>query len=115
MKEIIFYMEIKIRPAIFADLDTILEIINHQILNSTSIYDYEPRNFETHKLWFDDKLARDLPVIVAETENGTIGFATYDSFRHKIGDRFTVEHKDYDEVEFLRKGVKKLLLAELIQ
>ena len=69
MKEIIFYMEIKIRPAIFADLDTILEIINHQILNSTSIYDYEPRNFETHKLWFDDKLARDLPVIVAETEN----------------------------------------------
>ena len=61
-------MEIKIRPAVFADLDTILEIINHQILNSTSIYDYEPRDFETHKLWFDDKLARDLPVIVAETE-----------------------------------------------
>ena len=115
MKEIIFYMEIKIRPAIFADLDTILEIINHQILNSTSIYDYEPRNFETHKLWFDDKLARDLPVIVAETENGTIGFATYDSFRHKIGDRFTVEHSVYVAVEFLGKGVGKLLLAELIQ
>jgi L-amino acid N-acyltransferase YncA len=42
-------MEIKIRPAVFTDLDTILEIINHQILNSTSIYDYEPRDFETHK------------------------------------------------------------------
>lgn len=115
MRENIFYMEIKIRPAVFTDLDTILEIINHQILNSTSIYDYEPRDFETHKLWFEDKLANDLPVIVAETENGTIGYATYGTFRHKIGYRFTVEHSVYVADEFLGKGVGKLLLAELIQ
>ena len=108
-------MEIKIRPAVFTDLDTILEIINHQILNSTSIYDYEPRDFETHKLWFEDKLANDLPVIVAETENGVIGYATYGTFRHKIGYRFTVEHSVYVAEEFLGKGVGKLLLAELIQ
>jgi L-amino acid N-acyltransferase YncA len=108
-------MEIKIRPAVFTDLDTILEIINHQILNSTSIYDYEPRDFETHKLWFEDKMAHDLPVIVAETENGTIGYATYGTFRHKIGYRFTVEHSVYVADEFLGKGVGKLLLAELIQ
>jgi len=108
-------MEIKIRPAVFTDLDTILEIINHQILNSTSIYDYEPRDFETHKLWFEDKMNHDLPVIVAENENGTIGYATYGTFRHKIGYRFTVEHSVYVAEEFLGKGVGKLLLAELIQ
>ena len=108
-------MEIKIRPAVFTDLDTILEIINHQILHSTSIYDYEPRDFETHKLWFEEKLAQDLPVIVAETENGVIGYATYGTFRHKIGYRFTVEHSVYVAEEFLGKGVGKLLLAELIQ
>jgi len=115
LEQNIFFMEIKIRPAVFTDLDTILEIINHQILHSTSIYDYEPRDFETHKLWFEDKLAHDLPVIVAETENGTIGYATYGSFRHKIGYRFTVEHSVYVAEEFLGKGVGKLLLAELIQ
>jgi L-amino acid N-acyltransferase YncA len=58
-------MEIKIRPAIFADIDTILEIINHEILHSTSNYDYEPRDFETQKLWFEEKRARNMPVIVA--------------------------------------------------
>ena len=115
MKQNIFFMEIKIRPAVFTDLDTILEIINHQILHSTSIYDYEPRDFETHKLWFEDKITNDLPVIVAETENGTIGYATYGTFRHKIGYRFTVEHSVYVAEEFLGKGVGKLLLAELIQ
>jgi len=108
-------MEIKIRPAVFADLDTILEIINHQILHSTSIYDYEPRDFETHKLWFEDKVTHDLPVLVAETENGTIGYATYGTFRHKIGYRFTVEHSVYVADQFLGKGIGKLLLAELIQ
>ena len=108
-------MEINIRPAVFTDLDTILEIINHQILHSTSIYDYEPRDFETHKLWFEDKMTHNLPVIVAETENGTIGYATYGTFRHKIGYRFTVEHSVYVAEEFLGKGVGKLLLAELIQ
>ena len=48
-------MDIKIRPAVFSDIDTILEIINHEILHSTSIYDYEPRDFETQKLWFEEK------------------------------------------------------------
>jgi L-amino acid N-acyltransferase YncA len=60
-------------------------------------------------------MAHDLPVIVAETENGTIGYATYGTFRHKIGYRFTVEHSVYVAEEFLGKGVGKLLLAELIQ
>lgn len=108
-------MEIKIRPAVFSDIDTILEIVNHEILHSTSIYDYEPRDFETQKLWFEDKLAKKLPVIVAEFENGTIGYATYGSFRDKIGFQYTVEHSIYIADEFTGKGVGKLLLAELIQ
>ena len=107
-------MEIKIRPAIFSDIDTILEIVNHQILHSTSNYDYEPHDFETQKLWFEKKLENNFPVIVAEFENGTIGYATYGSFREKIGYQFTVEHSVYVAQEFIGKGIGKLLLAELI-
>lgn len=108
-------MKIKIRPAVFADLDTILEIINHEILNSTSIYDYEPRDFETQKLWFEEKQAKNLPIIVAEFENGVIGFATYGSFRQKDAYQFTVEHSVYVAQEFIGKGAGKLLLTELIR
>ena len=115
MKENRFYMEIKIRPAVFADIDTILEIVNHEILHSTSNYDYEPHDFETQKVWFEDKLEKNLPVIVAEFENGAIGFASYGQFRQKIGYQFTVEHSVYVAQEFIGKGVGKLLLAELIR
>ncbi|MFV5695319.1 GNAT family N-acetyltransferase [Flavobacterium sp. LB3P122] len=108
-------MEIKIRPAVFADIDTILEIVNHEILHSTSNYDYEPRDFETQKLWFEDKLEKNLPIIVAEFENGAIGFASYGPFRQKIGYQFTVEHSVYVAQEFIGKGVGKQLLAELIR
>ena len=108
-------MEIKIRPAVFADIDTILEIINHEILHGTSNYDYEPRDFETQKLWFEDKQAKNLPVIVAEFENAAIGYATYGQFREKIGYQYTVEHSVYVAEEFIGNGVGKLLLAELIK
>jgi L-amino acid N-acyltransferase YncA len=108
-------MDIKIRPAVFSDIDTILEIINHEILHSTSIYDYEPRDFETQKLWFEEKQDQKLPILVAESENGTIGFATYGSFRQKEAYKFTIEHSVYVAEEFLGKGIGKLLLVELIQ
>jgi phosphinothricin acetyltransferase len=108
-------MKIKIRPAIFADIDTILEIVNHQILHSTSNYDYEPHDFEEQKLWFEDKMAKNLPVIVAEFENMPIGYATYGTFRDKIGYQYTVEHSVYVAQEFIGQGIGKLLLGELIQ
>ena len=108
-------MKIKIRPAVFSDLDTILEIVNHQILNSTSIYDYEPRDFETQKSWLKKKQEQNFPVIVAEYENAPIGYATYGTFREKTGYRFTVEHSVYVAEEFIGKGAGKFLLAELIQ
>jgi L-amino acid N-acyltransferase YncA len=108
-------MEIKIRPAVFADIDTILEIVNHQILHSTSNYDYEPHDFETQKLWFEEKMVKNSPVIVAEYENAPIGYATYGTFREKIGYQFTVEHSVYVAQEFIGKGIGKLLLAELIR
>lgn len=107
-------MDIKIRPAVFSDIDTILEIINHEILHSTSIYDYEPRDFEAQKLWFEEKQKQKLPIVVAESENGAIGFATYGSFRQKEAYKFTIEHSVYVAQEFIGKGVGKLLLAELI-
>ncbi|MFE3868231.1 GNAT family N-acetyltransferase [Flavobacterium sp. LS2P90] len=108
-------MEIKIRPAVFADIDTILEIVNHQILHSTSNYDYEPHDFETQKSWFYQKQAKNQPVIVAEYENGTIGYATYGQFREKNGYQYTVEHSVYVAQEFIGKGIGKQLLAELIR
>ena len=48
-------MEIKIRPYQLEDANGILEIINYNILNSTALYDYQPRTLENQISIFQDK------------------------------------------------------------
>ena len=48
----------------------ILEILNDAILNTTALYDYHPRSFETMAIWFKTKEAGAFPVIGAFDEHG---------------------------------------------
>lgn len=107
-------MEFKIRPAIEEDLKNILDIVNHSILYSTANYNYEIQTLETQKKWFEDKKSKKFPVIVADYQGKAIGFATYGTFREKIGYQFTVEHSVYVNDDFQGKGIGKLLLTKLI-
>lgn len=108
-------MEIKIRPATTNDLENILAIVNHAILHSTANYNYEIQTLEIQKQWFEDKQSKKMPVIVADYNGKAIGFATYGSFREKIGYQFTIEHSVYVTDDFIGKGIGKLLLTELIK
>lgn len=108
-------MNFKVRNAAFEDLGAILEIVNYNILNTTSIYDYEPRTLTQQKAIFEDKNKEGFPLIVVEIENEIAGFGTYGTFRFKEGYKFTVEHSVYVSINHQGKGLGKLLLAELIQ
>jgi len=103
-----------VRKATTSDLPSILEIVNHAILNTTAIYDYDPRSLEDQILIFKNKNAKNFPTFVAELENKIVGFGTYDSFRTKVGYRFTVEHSVYVKEGFAGKGIGQLLMEELI-
>ncbi|MDR6968399.1 phosphinothricin acetyltransferase [Flavobacterium arsenatis] len=107
-------MEIKIRFATLADLPAILEIVNHAILNTTAIYDYDARTLEEQKNWFEEKQISKFPVIVAENDKEVLGFGTFGNFRVKVGYRFTIEHSVYVTENAIGKGVGKLLLQKLI-
>lgn len=107
-------MEIKIRHATFKDLAAILEIVNHAILNTTAIYDYDARTLEEQKSWLEEKQATGFPVLIAEQNNEVMGFGTFGSFRVKIGYRFTVEHSVYVSENAIGKGIGTLLLQKLI-
>ena len=104
-----------IRQAKEKDLKAILEIVNYNILNTTSIYDYDPRTLAQQKAIFEEKNANNFPLIVIEIDNEIAGFGTYGSFRFKEGYKFTVEHSVYVSVKHQGKGFGKLLLAELIE
>ena len=108
-------MNIKLRNATEADLDQILAIVNHNILHTTSNYNYEIQTLEVQTKWFHDKQKLNNPIIVADLDGVAIGYGTYGMFREKIGYQYTVEHSVYVEEQYIGKGIGGLLLEELIQ
>ena len=107
-------MKIKIRPYQTEDTQSILEIINHNILHSTSLYDYNIRSYEQQKAILEEKISKNFPVIVAELGGEVVGFGMYSEFRLREAYKFTVEHSVYVNKNFQGKGIGKLLLQELI-
>lgn len=105
----------EIRPAKQSDIQGILEIINHEILHSTSIYDEEERSFTEQKLWFEGKQKADIPIFVAVEADKVLGFSTFGSFRTKIAYRFTVEHSVYIHKDGRGSGAGKALMLPLIE
>jgi L-amino acid N-acyltransferase YncA len=107
-------MKIKLRNYKITDAEAIVCIINHVILNSTALYDYNPRTVTQQVEIFEEKLKKGFPVIVATVEDEVIGFGYYSEFRFRDAYRFTVEHSVYVSQDFHGKGIGKLLLQELI-
>ncbi len=108
-------MKIIIRPYTPSDADAILDIINFNILNSTSIYDYNARTLEKQIAILEDKLSKNFPVIVAEINGKCVGFGSYSEFRFREANLFTVEHSIYVANDSNGKGIGNLLMIELIK
>lgn len=107
-------MEINIRPYIIEDTQAILDIINHNIIHSAALYDYNIRTFDQQRKLLEEKTSKNFPVIVAELEGQIVGFGMYSEFRFREAYKFTVEHSVYVTESFHGKGIGKLLLQELI-
>lgn len=108
-------MELIIRDAQDADLPVILEIINDEILYSTSVYDKNPRTLDDQKLWFLKKQELNFPVLVAEFNGELIAYASYGTFRAFDGYRFSVEHSIYVKKAHRSNGAGKELMKALIE
>ena len=107
-------MEILIRPYTESDVEAILAIVNYNILNSTSLYDYTPRTIEQQSNLLKEKVAKNFPVLVAERKGEVIGFGMYGEFRYREAYQFTVEHSVYVSKKYKGKGVGGKLLKRLI-
>jgi L-amino acid N-acyltransferase len=104
----------EIRNYTIDDAQEILEIINYNIINSASLYDYHPRALENQIAIFEDKLLKGFPIIVAVENEIVVGFGYYSEFRFREAYKFTVEHSVYVHENYHGKGIGKLLMIRLI-
>jgi L-amino acid N-acyltransferase len=94
----------------------ILDILNHAIVTSTALYDYQPRTMATMATWFAAKRAGDFPVIGAFNDAGTLmGFASYGAFRAFPAYKYTVEHSVYVHHAHRGQGLGKTLMNAVIE
>lgn len=107
-------MSLKVREAEERDVQAILDILNYEILHSTSLYEYEPRSYQTQLDWFVEKKQLGWPIFVAESESEVVGLATYGTFRVRVAYQFTVEHSIYIRHDRRGNAIGDVLMQRLI-
>ena len=103
-----------IRPATAADVSTILEIFNDNIVHSTAFYMYKEQTLEQRMAWFEAKQQSGEPLFVYEENGEVAGYATYGSFRPYPAFHYTVEHSVYVHKNHYKKGIASQLMHALI-
>jgi phosphinothricin acetyltransferase len=104
-----------IAPCTRTQTPEILSIFNDAIVNTTALYEYEPRTPEFMATWFDTKESSQLPILGAFTDDGTLaGFATYGTFRTLPAYKHTAEHSVYVHPDHRGHGIGRRLLRDLI-
>jgi len=105
----------KITECTFSQASEILAIFNEAILNSTALYDYQPRTMATMEAWFAAKEQAGHPVIGAFGDDGSLcGFASYGAFRAWPAYKYTIEHSIYIRADQRGAGLGRLLLSTLV-
>ncbi len=97
-----------------ADGAALLAIINDAILNSTALYEYAAWDAARLTSWFDAKQAEGWPLLVAEDDGVTLGFASFGSFRTRPAYAHTVEHSVYVAAAARGRGIGRTLLDAIV-
>ncbi len=95
-------------------LDDIQKIYACHVTNGTASWEYDPPDLDEIRRRFDSIKGKGLPYLVA-LKNGTVaGYSYANHYRPREGYRFTVEDTIYIHPDFIRQGIGRLLLKELI-
>ena len=104
-----------IKCTYLAHADAILDIFNEAIVNSTALYDYQPRQPDSMVSWFKAKEIGNFPVIGAiDKFDQLLGFASYGTFRNWPAYKYSIEHSVYIHPDHRRQGIGFALMQQLI-
>lgn len=102
-----------IRAARESDLQAILDIYNHAVVNTTATFDITPRSYEQEEAWFSAHVTP-YPVIVWEEEARVLGWGSISPYATRPAYRFTGEVSVYIHEDARHRGGGEAILRELI-
>ncbi|CAN5176852.1 GNAT family N-acetyltransferase [soil metagenome] len=103
-----------VRDATVADLAALTAIYGHNVLTGTGTFETIPPDESEMGRRFAAIAALDLPWLVADIDDGVVGYAYAGPFRTRPAYRFTVETSVYVGAGATGRGVGRALLIELI-
>ena len=106
---------IEVRDAAEGDLDAFLAIYNDAVVNTTAVFDLEPRTMEVQRNWFAAKRTAKMPVLSAVQDGAVVGFASYGIYRPWAAYLYSVENLIYVAPDRRGRGVGKALLGPLVE
>jgi phosphinothricin acetyltransferase len=98
-----------------ADLPAIQAIYAREVLSRTATFELEPPDVAEMGRRVESVRSAGLPWLVAEIEGAVAGYAYAGPYRARPAYLLTVEDSVYVDDAFLRRGVARVLLAELIR
>ncbi|ADM97844.1 GNAT family N-acetyltransferase [Dickeya dadantii] len=105
-----------IRDAKSDDLETVADIYNHAVLNTTAIFNDTTVDVANRAIWLADRTRLGYPVLVALSDDGSVmGYASFGDWRAFDGYRHTVEHSVYVHIDHRGKGIAEALMKALIE
>lgn len=104
-----------IRKAQAGDIESLLDIYNYEVENTTATFDLNKKTLEQWTLWFDCHNVLNHPLIVAEVSGVVAGYASLSTYREKEAYKSTVELSVYVAKDFRRQGVATALMEEIIR
>ncbi len=105
----------RIRKAEREDIQPMLDIYNYEVEFGTATMDVKPKTFEEWELWFGAHNIENHPLIVAEVDGKTVGYASLSRYREKEAYNTTVELSVYVNRAYRRKSVGSELMKEIIR
>lgn len=104
---------IVVRDATASDLEAINDIYNHYVLTCTCTYQTEPETMDARQAWFANH-GPNHPVTVAVDGDRIVGWGSLSRFHARAAYSRSVENSVYVDHRQQRRGIGRLLLADLI-
>ncbi|UCC17960.1 MAG: N-acetyltransferase [Dehalococcoidales bacterium] len=103
-----------IRPAKPDDLTAVIDIYNEAILTTDATFDTETKTVESQKAWFDSHDSRN-PILVAESEDQVIGWASLSKWSDRCAYSDTAEISVYVKDGYRGQGTGRKLIERVLQ